>query len=166
MNSDVLIIGGGVIGLAIARELHKKQVGKITILERGKVGKEASHAAAGMLAPHAETEKKDDFFISATNLTNFIQTLPTNFLTKPLLILSSTVKEHFISLLPKQMYWKFAAALIGKKAQGCRSRIFRRRKRARRNHLFHPTFWKVCFSRTIGRSKTANSFKHFKNSPN
>lgn len=62
MNSDVLIIGGGVIGLAIARELHKKQVGKITILERASIGKEASHAAAGMLAPHAETEKFDNFY--------------------------------------------------------------------------------------------------------
>jgi len=62
MNSDVLIIGGGLIGLAIARELHKKGVQKITILERGEVGKEASHAAAGMLAPHAETDKLDDFF--------------------------------------------------------------------------------------------------------
>ncbi len=62
MNSDVLIIGGGVIGLAIARELYKKGVRKITILERGEVGKEASHAAAGMLAPHAETEKLDEFY--------------------------------------------------------------------------------------------------------
>ena len=59
---EILIIGGGVIGLSIARELHKKGIKKITILERGRVGKEASYAAAGMLAPHAETEKKDDFF--------------------------------------------------------------------------------------------------------
>lgn len=62
MNSDVLIIGSGIIGLAIARELNKKGVRKITILERGQIGKEASHAAAGMLAPHAETEKIDDFY--------------------------------------------------------------------------------------------------------
>lgn len=55
MNSDVLIIGGGVIGLSIARALHKKNIGKITILERGETGREASHAAAGMLAPNAET---------------------------------------------------------------------------------------------------------------
>jgi glycine/D-amino acid oxidase-like deaminating enzyme len=41
MNSDVLIIGGGVIGLAIARELSKKGIRKITILERGLIGKEA-----------------------------------------------------------------------------------------------------------------------------
>ncbi len=60
--SDVLIIGGGIIGLSIARELHKKRSGKITILERGRIGKEASHAAAGMLAPNAETEKLDAFY--------------------------------------------------------------------------------------------------------
>lgn len=60
--SEVLIIGGGIIGLSIARELHKKGLRKITILERGKIGKEASHAAAGMLAPHAETDKLDDFY--------------------------------------------------------------------------------------------------------
>ena len=60
--SDVLIIGGGVIGLAIARELHKKGLRKISILERGSVGKESSHAAAGMLAPQAETDRADDFF--------------------------------------------------------------------------------------------------------
>jgi len=62
MNSDFLIIGGGVIGLAIARELHKKGAGRVTILERGRAGAEASHAAAGMLAPNAETEKLDDFY--------------------------------------------------------------------------------------------------------
>jgi glycine oxidase len=60
--SDVLIIGGGVIGLSIARALHKKGVRKITILERGALGAEASHAAAGMLAPNAGTEKTDEFF--------------------------------------------------------------------------------------------------------
>jgi glycine oxidase len=60
--SDILIIGGGVIGLALARELHKKGVGRITILERGEIGKEASFAAAGMLAPQAEADKIDDFF--------------------------------------------------------------------------------------------------------
>jgi len=60
--TEVLIIGGGVIGLSIARELHKKGVKKITILERGQVGREASYAAAGMLAPNAETDEANDFF--------------------------------------------------------------------------------------------------------
>jgi glycine oxidase len=61
-NTDVLIIGGGVIGLAIARELYRKGVRQITVVERASLGQEASHAAAGMLAPSAETEKLDDFF--------------------------------------------------------------------------------------------------------
>lgn len=58
----VLIIGGGVIGLSLACELRKKGLKDITILERGEVGREASYAAGGMLAVHAETNKEDDFF--------------------------------------------------------------------------------------------------------
>ncbi|MBC7900915.1 MAG: glycine oxidase ThiO [Saprospiraceae bacterium] len=61
-NSEVLIIGGGVIGLSIAREMHKIGAGRITIIERGSIGREASFAAAGMLAPNAETDKIDDFY--------------------------------------------------------------------------------------------------------
>lgn len=61
MNSEVLIIGGGVIGLSIAREIHRKGIKKATILERGKVGQESSFAAAGMLAPNAETDKAGVF---------------------------------------------------------------------------------------------------------
>lgn len=61
MNSEVLIIGGGVIGLSIARDLHKKRAGRITIVDRGLVGGEASWAAAGMLAPNIETDACDDF---------------------------------------------------------------------------------------------------------
>lgn len=59
--SDVLIIGGGVIGLSLARELYKKGVRQITILERGSAGRESSYAAAGMLAPNAETDRADAF---------------------------------------------------------------------------------------------------------
>lgn len=59
---SILIIGGGVIGLALAREFRKKGIRKITILERGEIGKEASFAAAGMLAPQAEADQADDFF--------------------------------------------------------------------------------------------------------
>lgn len=62
MNSKVLIVGGGIIGLSIARELRKKGTGRITIVERGKIGQEASFAAAGMLSPTTETDKLDDFY--------------------------------------------------------------------------------------------------------
>ncbi len=62
-NSDVLIIGGGVIGLSLARALRRRGVGKITILERNaETGREASDAAAGMLATQSETDQDDDFF--------------------------------------------------------------------------------------------------------
>jgi glycine oxidase len=62
VTSDVVIIGGGVIGLAIARELALKRVGKVMLIERSQPGREASFAAAGMLAPQAEADAVDDFF--------------------------------------------------------------------------------------------------------
>ncbi|HKP68026.1 MAG TPA: glycine oxidase ThiO [Pyrinomonadaceae bacterium] len=61
MNTEVLIIGGGVIGLSIARELRLRGVGKITIVDRGTLGLEASWAAAGMLAPNVETDATEEF---------------------------------------------------------------------------------------------------------
>ena len=62
-TTDFLIIGGGVIGLALARELTFKGVRRITILEKNQAcGTEASNAAAGMLAPQSEADKIDEFF--------------------------------------------------------------------------------------------------------
>ncbi len=60
--SSILIIGGGVIGLSIAREFHKNGIPDVTILDRGSFGQEASFAAAGMLAPQSEADAADDFF--------------------------------------------------------------------------------------------------------
>ncbi len=60
IHPDVLIIGGGVIGLSIARELHRRGVGRITIFEKGNCGEESSWAAAGMLGPQAETDEPGD----------------------------------------------------------------------------------------------------------
>jgi thiazole synthase len=51
-SSDVLIIGGGIIGLAIAIELKLRGI-SVTVLSRD-FHAAASHAAAGMLAPQAE----------------------------------------------------------------------------------------------------------------
>ena len=61
-QADVVVVGGGVIGLSVARALALKQVGSVTVLERGQLGKEASFAAAGMLAPQAEANTADTFF--------------------------------------------------------------------------------------------------------
>lgn len=51
----VAIIGGGVIGLAIGWRLAARGAA-VTVLERGKAGRGASWAAAGMLAAGCETE--------------------------------------------------------------------------------------------------------------
>lgn len=57
---DVLVVGGGIIGLACARELAR--AGKrVEVLERKKAGAEASVAAAGMLAPLAEVPQPGPF---------------------------------------------------------------------------------------------------------
>jgi len=45
---DAIVIGGGIIGLSLALELHKSGC-KVLIVERGEPGREASHAAGGML---------------------------------------------------------------------------------------------------------------------
>lgn len=47
---DVIVIGGGVIGLSIAWELARHGV-KVRVLEQGSFGQEASWAGAGMLPP-------------------------------------------------------------------------------------------------------------------
>lgn len=45
---DVIIIGGGIIGLSLAIALRKRGA-SVIVVERGEPGREASHAAGGML---------------------------------------------------------------------------------------------------------------------
>ena len=52
-QTDVVVIGGGVIGLAVAWRAAQAGLG-VTVLERGRPGGETSHVAAGMLAPISE----------------------------------------------------------------------------------------------------------------
>ncbi len=56
----VLIIGGGIIGSAIAWRLASEKA-QVTVFERGRLGQEASWAAAGMIAPQAEAEGPGPF---------------------------------------------------------------------------------------------------------
>ena len=60
--ADVIIIGGGVIGLSIARALALRGVRDVLLIERHSLGAEASSAAAGMLAPQAEANRAHEFF--------------------------------------------------------------------------------------------------------
>jgi glycine oxidase len=47
-NWDVIVIGGGIIGLSLSIELRRKGA-SVLVVERGEPGREASHAAGGML---------------------------------------------------------------------------------------------------------------------
>jgi glycine oxidase len=61
-TADVVIVGGGVIGLAVARALALRGVRDVLLVERDSLGAESSSAAAGMLAPQAEANRAHEFF--------------------------------------------------------------------------------------------------------
>ena len=61
-SADVVIVGGGVIGLTIARALALRGVRDVCLVERGNLGTEASWAAAGMLLPQVEADAPDEFY--------------------------------------------------------------------------------------------------------
>jgi glycine oxidase len=54
-STDVAIVGGGIVGLAIAWRARARGLA-VTVLERDTTGQGTSHVAAGMLAPVAEAE--------------------------------------------------------------------------------------------------------------
>lgn len=60
-TADAVIVGGGVIGLTIARALCRRGMPRVALVERAQPGMEASYAAAGMLAPQVEADRADDF---------------------------------------------------------------------------------------------------------
>src|SRR5687767_5474968 len=61
-TSEVVIIGGGVIGLTIARALALRGIRDICLLDKGGLGTEASFAAAGIIGPQVEADSNDEFF--------------------------------------------------------------------------------------------------------
>ncbi len=58
-STDVVIIGGGVIGCAIAYSLRKQSV-DVIVLDGGEIGAQASSVATGLLAPVRPFIKDDD----------------------------------------------------------------------------------------------------------
>jgi glycine oxidase len=60
-QADVAVVGGGVAGLAAARELGMRGL-KVVVFNAPRVGTTASKAAAGMLAPQAEADRADELF--------------------------------------------------------------------------------------------------------
>src|SRR5262245_34939653 len=59
--ADVIVIGGGVIGCSIAWRLAQAGL-KVTLFDRGRIGCEASRAAAGMLTPQGGAQNAGPFF--------------------------------------------------------------------------------------------------------
>jgi glycine oxidase len=64
----VVVVGGGVIGCAIAERLSRERRHQVLLLERDSVGAHASGAAAGLLSPHSETA---DLGLSSRSLAMF-----------------------------------------------------------------------------------------------
>lgn len=60
-SADVAIVGGGVIGLALARELSSRGA-DVLLIERGRTGEEASSAAAGLLSAQSDAGSASPFF--------------------------------------------------------------------------------------------------------
>jgi glycine oxidase len=70
-QTDAVVIGAGVIGCAVAWRLGQAGM-RVVVVERGRVGGEASHAAAGMLAPLVEADREDEFFnLTAASLATY-----------------------------------------------------------------------------------------------
>ena len=60
-SPDVLVIGGGAIGCALARELSVRGR-SVLVMERGQPGGEASGAAAGLLSPQSDFRRAGPLF--------------------------------------------------------------------------------------------------------
>lgn len=59
VKCDLIIVGGGIVGAACARELSRLG-GKVLLIDDGERGGEAWRASAGMLAPQVEAAEEDD----------------------------------------------------------------------------------------------------------
>ena len=71
-NTDVIVIGGGVIGCSVAYQLAKQGLG-VTVLERSQFGSGASGATAGVIGPiwHIDPAHKELFSLGMRSLELF-----------------------------------------------------------------------------------------------
>src|ERR1044072_7008310 len=61
-HHDIVIVGGGVIGLTIARALALRGVRVVCFVGGGNLGPEEPGVVAGMVLPQVEATAADDFF--------------------------------------------------------------------------------------------------------
>ncbi len=69
-SPDVLVVGGGIIGCAVARELAWQGL-EVTVLERSRVAAESSGAAAGILAPRVHATDGSMFPLAMASHASF-----------------------------------------------------------------------------------------------
>ncbi|MBI4854237.1 MAG: glycine oxidase ThiO [Acidobacteria bacterium] len=119
MQSDVIVIGGGLIGCSIAIELAKKGL-KVSVFERSsQLMKEASWAAAGMLAPQSELSAITPMFLLCQKSLQLYQNF-VNELEETTKLDCAYRREGFLQLafdeesaknLDKNMAWQIQAGL-------------------------------------------------------
>lgn len=122
MQSDVIIVGGGLIGCSIAIELAKSGL-KVSVFERGQLMKEASWAAAGMLAPQSELSAITPMFLLCQKSLQMYKSFVTN-LQEVTKLESCYRNEGFLQLafdeetaksLDKNMAWQLQSGLRAEK---------------------------------------------------
>ncbi len=76
-TTDVVIVGGGIIGCAIAYFLQKRGI-NVTVLEETAIGKQSSSAAVGLLAPIRPLSSQSDPFkaLQLASLARFRSLIP------------------------------------------------------------------------------------------
>ncbi len=76
-QNDVIVIGGGIIGLSLAWKLSRKSA-RVLLIERRELGQEAAHAAGGMIAdldPVLPVELRELAHRSANQYPTFVSEL-------------------------------------------------------------------------------------------
>ncbi len=166
MNSEVLIVGGGIIGLAIARELHLRGIKEITILESGKIGRESSFAAAGMLAPNIEAERKDDFTKFCAESLNLYTDFAEEIHAETGIDIELDRKGTLYLAFTEEDAQEISRRYEWQKRTGLRVEHLTARETLRVEPFVSPDVRKSLFFRTIGRWKIADCFAVCINTPN
>src|SRR5260370_21742963 len=61
---DVLVVGGGIVGVATAAACHLAGAGSVLLIEAGRLGSGATGGAAGLLLPEAHADSDLEPFVA------------------------------------------------------------------------------------------------------